>query len=915
MNTQIIHHKHAIETAILSAVLFALALSPSSATPANKAAFVKYFGKFLPAKLDSCTTCHLPKQFTSTPASLAEFPHNSFGHRLALAADELRKAGKRTDIPTRLRLIASEDSDGDGVDNLSELLLGHAPGNAADRPTTTELKRLHSLKSEFTLYLSQYRWQPFEPVRRPASPQTSSLYSPLPVSGRGRGLGPANPIDAFLAEQRNLHGLTARPPASKSVLLRRVYLDLTGLAPTPEEMLAFEADKRPDAYERVVDNLLASPRYGERWGRHWMDVWRYSDWAGWADGNQIRDSKPFIWRWRDWIVESLNSDKGYDQMLREMLAADELTPENPDALRATGYLVRNYKLLSREQWMDDLLNHTGRAFLGLTLGCAKCHNHMYDPITQADYYRVRAVFEPHNVRTDRIPGQPDVAKDGLVHAFDADLKATTYLFIRGDERNPDKSRAILPGIPESLGGALSIKPVPLTRTVSCPDRRDFVIAESIAASESAVTSARKALEPKTLDSATRELLEKKLRLAEATHSALLAVLDVERIEDSGDRSSEAWKSAAINASARQRTSAVLAAEIAVHTARAELATAAAKPAPSGKPLPETTAAQAKVAEAEKALAAARTALTTAPTTAYQSRITTTYPAESTGRRVAFARWLTDNQNPLTARVAVNQIWMRHFGVGIVPSVDDFGRNGRPPSNPKLLDWLAAELMAQHWKMKPIHRLIVTSNAYRMASNMDAKNERIDPDDVYLWRMPSRRMEAELVRDNILYVSGSLDETLGGPEIDHTLGLTSKRRSIYLQTAAEKQAEFLQIFDGPSVTECYARKPSVMPQQALALANSDLAIVQAKTLSEQLSKQAGASDDRFVQAAFLRTLNRRPTVAEKKLCADFMSVPPTGSRTPAVVSVSAQAPDPRIRERKRMNLILVLFNHNDFVTIR
>jgi len=177
------------------------------------------------------------------------------------------------------------------------------------------------------------------------------------------------------------------------------------------------------------------------------------------------------------------------------------------------------------------------------------------------------------------------------------------------------------------------------------------------------------------------------------------------------------------------------------------------------------------------------------------------------------------------------------------------------------------------------------------------------------------MEAELVRDNILYVSGSLDETLGGPEIDHTLGLTSKRRSIYLQTAAEKQAEFLQIFDGPSVTECYARKPSVMPQQALALANSDLAIAQAKTLSEQLSKQAGASDDRFVQAAFLRTLNRRPTVAEKKLCADFMSVPPTGSRTPAVVSVSAQAPDPRIRERKRMNLILVLFNHNDFVTIR
>ena len=214
-----------------------------------------------------------------------------------------------------------------------------------------------------------------------------------------------------MVEQRSIHGLTTRPPASKDVLLRRVYLDLVGLSPTPEEIASFEADMRPDAYERVVDSLLSSSRYGERWGRHWMDVWRYSGWACWADmANQIRDSKPFIWRWRDWIVESLNADKGYDQMLREMLAADELSPGDPDALRATGYLVRNYKLLSREQWMVDLINHTGRGFLGLTLGCAKCHNHMYDPITQEDYYRVRAVFEPHNVRTDRIPGQPDVTK-------------------------------------------------------------------------------------------------------------------------------------------------------------------------------------------------------------------------------------------------------------------------------------------------------------------------------------------------------------------------------------------------------------------------------------------------------------------------------------------------------------------------
>ena len=258
--------------------------------------------------------------------------------------------------------------------------------------------------------------------------------------------------------------------------------------------------------------------------------------------------------------------------------------------------------------------------------------------------------------------------------------------------------------------------------------------------------------------------------------------------------------------------------------------------------------------------------------------------------------------------------MRHFGTGIVPSVDDFGRNGRPPSNPRLLDWLAAELMAQHWRMKPIHRLIVTSAAYRMSSTLDAKDAHIDPDDIYLWRMPSRRMEAELVRDNLLYVAGSLDETAGGPEVDHTLGLTSRRRSIYLRTAAEKQVEFLQIFDGPSVTECYARKPSVVPQQALALANSELAIGQAQILADMITKQVGNDDARYVQAAFIRTLARRPTPTEMKICTEFVHAAYGAAAVAAAAAPGKQA-DPVGRDRRRMNLILVLFNDSDFVTIR
>src|SRR5262249_45883323 len=201
-----------------------------------------------------------------------------------------------------------------------------------------------------------------------------------------------------------------------------------------------------------------------------------------------------IWRWRDWIVESLNADKGYDQMLREMLAADELYPTDENALRATGYLVRNYKMLSREKWMQDTVEHTAMAFLGITLGCARCHDHMYDPLMQKEYYQVRAVFEPHQVRLDRIAGQPDTKQDGLPRAYDADLQCPTVLFARGDDRKPDKSKPLLPGVPEALGGHFQkIEPVALPQSAQVPDKRDFVIAETLAAASTDVAKTRQAL--------------------------------------------------------------------------------------------------------------------------------------------------------------------------------------------------------------------------------------------------------------------------------------------------------------------------------------------------------------------------------------------------------------------------------------
>jgi len=252
-----------------------------------------------------------------------------------------------------------------------------------------------------------------------------------------------NPIDAFVAAKRDEKKLTPLPLADKRVLIRRVYLDLIGLPPTPAEIQAFLADTSPNSYEKVVDRLLASPRHGERWGRHWMDIWRYSDWYGF--GSQVRNSQPHIWHWRDWIVESLNQDKGYDRMVQEMLAGDELAPTDLSTLRATGYLARTWYRFNRNVWLQDTVEHVSAGFLGVTLKCARCHDHKYDPLAQEEYYKFRAFFEPYDVRLDPTPGEADTAKDGIARAFDAEPReattkdpflpgifAETYRFIHGD---------------------------------------------------------------------------------------------------------------------------------------------------------------------------------------------------------------------------------------------------------------------------------------------------------------------------------------------------------------------------------------------------------------------------------------------------------------------------------------------------
>ena len=293
-----------------------------------------------------------------------------------------------------------------------------------------------------------------------------------PVRPPTPGLKYSNPIDAFLAVERDKRSLTPVPEAGRRTLLRRASLDLIGIPPTPQQLQEFLADKSSNAYEKAVDRLLDDPRYGERWARHWMDVWRYSDWYGWRKGKDVRNSSRYMWRWRDWIVESLNADKGYDRMIVEMLAGDELASSDPQTLRATGYLARSFSKYDRHGWMQDAVDHTAMGFLGITLKCARCHDHKYDPFTQEEYFQFRAFFEPYQVRTDRVPGQPDTEKDGLARAYDAEPNAETFLLIRGDIQNPDKDRRIAPGVPAASRSirsrSVSMPTIPTSATSSTP---------------------------------------------------------------------------------------------------------------------------------------------------------------------------------------------------------------------------------------------------------------------------------------------------------------------------------------------------------------------------------------------------------------------------------------------------------------
>ena len=788
----------------------------------------------------------------------------------------------------------------------------------------------------------------FRPIKQPTVPTASSRWV-------------RNPIDAFLSLGHEQYGLIPLDPTPPHVLLRRLYLDLVGVSPTTAELEEFTSQPTDERYTQIVERLLSSPRHGERWGRHWMDIWRYSDWAG--HGAEVRESHPHIWRWRDWIIESLNADKPYDRMIVEMLAADELSPLDSSALRATGFLVRNWFRYNRNVWLEATVEHTGKAFLGLTVNCAKCHDHKSDPLSQVDFYRMRAFFEPHEIRTNLVSYAGDANANSLVQAFDLRLTEPTYVFNRGDEARPETNQVVLPSFPSFLGNTSpEIAAVVLPLETYYPALSEAAVKEALARSDAAVLAAEKkadaawaAAHSSTNDvealRVTAEISSRQATLARAQQVSLQQRVVAERVKHAVvaghlDSAARAAAGAERQVSVASAELALAEAESAVQTLRARQKEAELKanpkPEPKGEPKadskPDSKAdlkvdakAQKALADAEKKVTEAQEALTSAqrsalePSSSYAA-LGPVYPRSSTGRRLALARWIASPDNPLTARVAMNHVWMRHMGSPLVSTVFDFGRSGKSPTHPELLDWLATEFVRRGWSMKAMHRLIVTSAAYRMKSSGGAtmaQNQEKDRDNVYLWRMNVRRAEAELVRDSVLHVSDGLDWTRGGPELDQGSGETSSRRSIYFRHAKEKLMEFTRTFDGPGVTECYRRDESIVPQQALALANSVLVKTQARRLAQSLSTTLGgdANDAQFINAAFIGVLSRTPTSEETGACRQFLEeqaalLADPSRLTPATVGESSKLPPAKApRARAKENLILVLFNHNDFISIR
>lgn len=614
-----------------------------------------------------------------------------------------------------------------------------------------------------------------------------------------------NPIDAFILAKLEAAGMAPSPIADRGALLRRLSYDLIGLPPTPEEVAAVLRDESPDWYEKIVDRLLASPHYGEHWGRHWLDLVRYAE----TNSFERDGPKANVWRYRDYVIDSFNRDKPYDQFLREQLAGDELEQVTPETIIATGYYrlgIWDDEPADRTQsyydQLDDIAATTGQVFLGLTVNCARCHDHKIDPFPQKDYYRLLAFF--HGIRSH---GNGPESQRPIGNSAENEKFASAVAVHRQRlAKINDELREIEDGVRPHLGGG---------------ERDDF------------------------RHDPNKEYLVKR-HMPLATYDRFIAL---RRLRGKLDRQAPRILAQALcvteNGATPQDTFVL---QRGNYQARGE-----------------------KVQPGFPSVITTETPATAQPTA----------DRKSSGRRRVLANWLASPTNPLTARVMANRLWQYHFGRGIVRSSNDFGYQGNPPTHPELLDWLASEFVARGWSMKQMHRLILTSNAYRMSARPEPSALAKDPENNLLWRFSPRRLTAEELRDSILAVCGNLNLKQGGPSIHPTIpqevldgqsipgnGWDLKcppeersRRSVYVHVKRSLALPILSAFDAADTDgSCPVRFTTTQPTQALGMLNGQFVNEQAGVFAAHVRKKAEAPEAQ-VRLIVQRVTQREPTARE------------------------------------------------------
>ena len=755
---------------------------------------------------------------------------------------------------------------------------------------------------------------------------------------------PRGAIDRFVLARLEAVGLARSPEADRRTLMRRLSFDLTGLPPSPEEVAAFVADETPDAYEQLVERLLASPRYGERWARHWLDAVRFAE----SHGFEMNQPRPNAWPYRDYVIAAFNDDLPYDRFVMEQLAGDAL---GADA--ATGFLVGGAwdqvkspdPALTAQQRMDelhDIGSTTAGVFLGLTVGCARCHNHKFDPISQRDYYALQALLAGVEHGERALPLDPSAGREERLAALAAERQAL----------DTSLERFVPLADPRFVAGAGQEPPRPPVHPLKNFERFAPVTARFVRFTVLATNGSEPCLdELEVFTAGDRRNLALAAAGARATASSVLPGVDIHQlahVHDGRYGNGRSWISnepgrgwvvielaedAVIDTivwgrdregAYADRTPVEYQIEVAlapdawqvvatsadrrpfVAGASSESLHSAAGLAPEAAAELDALLARAAEIDAETAsLSSTRTIyagrfqqpgathllhrgealqpreeISPAGIAAIEPALALSADAPERERRLALARWIVDERNPLTARVLVNRVWQHHFGQGLVATPSDFGANGGRPTHPELLDWLAVEFMQRGWSVKALHRSILLSATYRQASALRAEGLAQDAAAQLLWRFPPRRLEAEPIRDAVLAVSGVLDLSMGGPGYEvfepnenyvrvfvpkQEFGPAEWRRMIYQRKPRMEQDEVFGAFDCPDAGQAAPRRnTSTTPLQALNLLNSRFQMRQSELFAERLRRESGADPAQQARRAF-RLAFQRPA-AEDELAA-------------------------------------------------